>query len=639
MQQLTCRALCVAALLICASCAKEEFADPLPDLADELHFTNGSSLRFFSVMTDGEWSIESPQWLVCDPAAGTGNAEVSMTVEPNPGRERTGDLILTADGRNTVIKVVQSAVGLFVDTDEIVFDETGKSVVITIESAEPWSIDFGKAWWLSASPEEGEAGTSEVTLSPAAITDRTLRDKETISVTNDIMSVDIVVSQTVPNRPPSMPVLISPADEETDIPVNTSFVWKESDDPDGDTVSYELQVSEDGGQTWTYTAVTSFTSAGIDGLLSKGHECVWRVKATDIFGGEAVSETAVFRTGSHGGLLDGEVYEWQHESAGAPSPVHLVFTGDGFTAKDWADDGAYMKIAAEAIESIFEVEPYKSYRDYFRISIVGAHSNESGATVQQDMGYLGPGVQYRDTKFSSTLAGGGNTYVGGDDEMVWEYACKVPGITGDDDLDNTTVFILVNVDAYAGTCHAYSRGRSACFCPLGTMLMNGEPVYKAIILHEGAGHGFGCLLDEYRYYEEPIDTYSRQLIETFRRDNDLHGWNIDLTGDREKVHWNHYFGRSGYESVGLYEGAALYCYGVWRPEEISCMEDNRPYFNAPSREAIVRRICRIAGIPFDLEDFISRDAVRSDPTGISLQTKAPQMSFPRLAPPVLTVEE
>ena len=90
---------------------------------------------------------------------------------------------------------------------------------------------------------------------------------------------------------------------------------------------------------------------------------------------------------------------------------------------------------------------------------------------------------------------------------------------------------------------------------------------------------------------------------------------------------------SGYESVSLYEGGCLYAQGVWRPEYISCMEDNRSYYNAPSREAIVRRICKASGTPFSMSSFTANDKVRSDNTRAA-GTRAPELFVP-LAPPIL----
>ena len=102
------------------------------------------------------------------------------------------------------------------------------------------------------------------------------------------------------------------------------------------------------------------------------------------------------------------------------------------------------------------------------------------------------------------------------------------------------------------------------------------------------------------------------------------------------MHWKHYFDIAGYEAVGMYEGAYLYNMGAWRPEYISCMEDNRPYYNAPSREAIVRRIMKASGSTFDFDDFLAKDA-RALSSGAAMAAQAPAVpyDFVPLAPPVL----
>ena len=53
--------------------------------------------------------------------------------------------------------------------------------------------------------------------------------------------------------------------------------------------------------------------------------------------------------------------------------------------------------------------------------------------------------------------------------------------------------------------------------------------------------------------------------------------------------------KPGYERVGVYEGGFYYSFGVWRPEISSCMVNNIDYYNAPSRETIVKKIMAKAG--------------------------------------------
>ena len=64
--------------------------------------------------------------------------------------------------------------------------------------------------------------------------------------------------------------------------------------------------------------------------------------------------------------------------------------------------------------------------------------------------------------------------------------------------------------------------------------------------------------------------------------------------------------------MGVFEGAATWQTGVWRPSETSIMLSNEGVFNAPSREAIYYRIHKLAyGMEwvYDYETFVEYDAV------------------------------
>ena len=73
-----------------------------------------------------------------------------------------------------------------------------------------------------------------------------------------------------------------------------------------------------------------------------------------------------------------------------------------------------------------------------------------------------------------------------------------------------------------------------------------------------------------------------------------YGLNISLYPAMSDSPWSHFAGLSDYSHVGMYEGGHYYAKGVWRPEVISCMEDNRNYYNSPSRFYIVKRILEIS---------------------------------------------
>ena len=60
-------------------------------------------------------------------------------------------------------------------------------------------------------------------------------------------------------------------------------------------------------------------------------------------------------------------------------------------------------------------------------------------------------------------------------------------------------------------------------------------------------------------------------------------------------------------TVDVYEGAFFHTRGVFRSEPTSCMHNNIPYYNAISREAMVKRIKKYAGETYSFEDFKAND--------------------------------
>ena len=82
-----------------------------------------------------------------------------------------------------------------------------------------------------------------------------------------------------------------------------------------------------------------------------------------------------------------------------------------------------------------------------------------------------------------------------------------------------------------------------------------------------------------------------------------------------KVIWKKFLTIPAYdsESIGTYEGGWTYSYGVWRPTPNSIMRSalSCSFFNAPSREAIYKRIHQLAfgdEWEYDFEEFLAWDA-------------------------------
>ena len=54
-----------------------------------------------------------------------------------------------------------------------------------------------------------------------------------------------------------------------------------------------------------------------------------------------------------------------------------MLLGDGYDAKD-ISSGLYMQDMQEAMKNFFDIEPFKTYRNYFNVSTAIALSPESG---------------------------------------------------------------------------------------------------------------------------------------------------------------------------------------------------------------------------------------------------------------------
>ena len=286
--------------------------------------------------------------------------------------------------------------------------------------------------------------------------------------------------------------------------------------------------------------------------------------------------------------MDGEVTTLQKASVG--NGIDIVFMGDAFTDKDMGKGGLYETIMSQSMEEFFAIEPYKTFRNRFNVYAV---------KVVSPNGRVGDGYT---TALGTVLAGG--TEIWANLEKAEEYSLKVPSIT---DTENLLTCVMVRSAKYAGTC-IMSRVKQSAVALTSTEGYD-RALFGNTLRHEAGGHGFGFLSDEYYYYEETVPAEKKEeytsLYEQF-------GWysNVDFTDDPKKVRWSAFLSDSRYtDEVGVFEGGALYNFGVWRPSADSMMYENAEYFNAPSRWAIYKRIMELSGEEYSFETFLEYDAV------------------------------
>lgn len=290
---------------------------------------------------------------------------------------------------------------------------------------------------------------------------------------------------------------------------------------------------------------------------------------------------------------DGQVIA-QDASVGAG--VNIVFMGDCFDARDIAT-GSYMEGINEAIGYYFAIEPYKSYRDYFNVYTIVGMSDDSG---------MGTVNTVKDAKFGSQYSLSG---IAPNTQATYEYAMKAATVN-EDNLNKTLVVMVENTQDYGGICYMWADGSAIAVCP---MSRDAYPFdFRGIVQHEAGGHGFAKLADEYIYHNDFIENCTCSCcshLKEFLAGKAL-GWyrNLSTDGNYNSVEWAHLFAHPDYTNiVDMYEGGYYHSRGIYRSEANSCMNNNVPYYSAISRQEMVERIMKYAGLEFSLEDFYAKD--------------------------------
>lgn len=305
---------------------------------------------------------------------------------------------------------------------------------------------------------------------------------------------------------------------------------------------------------------------------------------------------------------DGDVLTLHEATKG--SGVNLVFLADCYDAKDIAD-GSYLRDIQEAYGYYFDVEPYKTYKDYFNVYTVFGESDDSG---------MGTVNTIRDAKFGSQYSLEG---ISPDFATCYEYAAKADP----DIIPGQTLIVMVeNTTEYGGICYMWGDGSAVACCPKSRDAYPYD--FRGIVQHEAGGHGFGKLADEYIYHNafiQSCDCLCCEHLDGLLGGKAL-GWyrNLEITGDVHEVGWSHMVFHPQYSNVvDVYEGGYFHSRGVYRSEPTSCMNNNIPYYSAISRQAIVERIMDYAGEEFSLEEFYAND---SDEFGATTRSVAPEFT-------------
>jgi hypothetical protein len=360
----------------------------------------------------------------------------------------------------------------------------------------------------------------------------------------------------------------------------------------------------------------------------------------------------------------------------------LVIMGDGFSEIHFGENGNYDAVMRQAYEDFFSIEPFTSLKDYFNVYYINAVSPDEHDAKPVDLGGATNGTAQTvfGTKFTAN-----STYISGSRLAVQDYtkqAFRYKGEKGGKPYEyhndyNITrrmyasvMLVMVNVPAHAGTCTLYfdeneidpdfTDDFSICFVALNKDMAN----RKWTTIHEGGGHGYASLHDEYSYQKITgmdtqlwTDLYQCQLSGGFRNVDEYWTENHvatfpEITWDyttEENVYWapllDDKYGYKESEGLGIYEGAMTYSNLFCRPTYNSIMcsqfEADGQYFNAISRWSIwyktMRKSDAITATSFydSLDEFIEFDknlTIVKDQLGA--KTRSNENNLLPLAPPV-----
>lgn len=317
---------------------------------------------------------------------------------------------------------------------------------------------------------------------------------------------------------------------------------------------------------------------------------------------------------------DGDVITYHTATIG--KAFTLVVIPEGYRLDGMKRSGGqFYADAKAAMDKLFTVEPYNHLKDYFNVYFIAAASKDAGADIYTDNSGTTVSTE-RDTYFGAGWGPGDKSYsyMGvKDEDKVYDFVKQhCPDLNGKSSfvgsITNTAILMLINDTRYAGICHYKPNGQSFAMVPtfpktrawsnhVGAPKNTGT--WTSIVVHELGGHGIGRLDDEYYTLGTSISILQALSL------NASHYYNapfaLNVTTSQSDYGWDWMQGK-GYTGEGLYEGGSGYEKKVWRPEQLSCMIDNRSYFNAWSRYLIMKRVYEVCGLPFSKDVFCHIDS-------------------------------
>ena len=318
-----------------------------------LQFTNEGGSFLLSFEATGAWTATaSADWITVSPTSGTGSATCTVTVEPNEGDNRSGEVVLTSYDLTYRIPVTQQAPFLTLSTEGLQFDSKGGTLNVDVSTNLPWSASVkDNAAWLSVSPTAGEqSGKMGITASDNPTLES--RDGKVEVVSQGLPNLFVAVSQAARYLTLSTEAIdfVAKGGESERITIDTDGEFTISTESDWITIN---KTSE---KSFILTVTENSTSEERRGMVV--------VSMTDLTSGELARIIAVTQRSMYG-TVNGHAYV----DLGLPSGALWATMNVGASSPD--DFGDYFAWG--------ETEPKESYdlTNYKWCKIVGYNRYET----------------------------------------------------------------------------------------------------------------------------------------------------------------------------------------------------------------------------------------------------------------------
>ena len=475
---------------------------------------------------------------------------------------------------------------LFIDTSYDISCD-GATITFTLEAAEAWSATItGGDSWCTLDRTSGPAGTVSIiaTITPNDESGpRSCVIKLTIGDTLGEITINQAQLNVLRASPDHFQVPAEGGVFTTEITANIEYVVSLSDE----------------WLTWDNGSITV-----ADNPDNGERTATILLSGADITCAVTITQAGLVPPPEP---LDGVVTVLQAHATGNGIP--LIIMGDAFSAAT-NEDGTYKAAMESATEAFFGEEPYTTFRDMFDVYMVNVVSDQYADFTSGTSTTLGISFQ-------------GDNIVGINLDKCQEYAMLAVG--EESVLDKSVIIVLANRKAHAGRCFlsfisreegAPDDGVCGLAVAVSALGVNHDD-FVGLIQHEAGGHGFGKLADEY-FYEE-TGAIPQSGIDIYRKlQADHHAYvNVDFTDSPEDILWSRFIADERYksESIGIYPGGFGYEQGVWHPTGQSIMNLDFGGYNAPSREAIYKRLHKLAfgaGWEYDFDTFATFDTKKED---------------------------